>query len=49
MPAIHAGVSEEMLEELEDNMVEGGQYEDVNDAVRFCVEYTLHNKYNVEF
>jgi len=48
MPAIHGGVSDEMLEAIDEHMVGHDGIEERKNAVEYALEYTLYNKYGIE-
>lgn len=48
MPLAQGYISEEQKEEIEKRLVQNGPFDDVGDALQYCVSYTLYNKFDVE-
>lgn len=49
MPAVNSGASEELIEHLQETLVENGGFDDLNEAVNFCMRYTAFNRHGEKF
>lgn len=48
MPALQGGTDEEIYEAFLDNVVAEGRFDSKSEALEFCVQYTLYNRYDID-
>lgn len=49
MPAVNSGASEELIDHLREELVENGEFDDLNEAVNFSMRYTAYNRHGEKF